>query len=100
MRALPMRVCDVSGLRALVFTEQMITGVIKNAVVNAAHGDRRLSRQRLDRAIVHAKLLVHSLEVARLQNDRRLQEDEAAPPIDASIEDIGAALRRTIQEHA
>lgn len=84
------------GLRALVYTEQMITGVITNAVVNAAHGDSRLSRQRLDRAIVHAKLLVHSLELAKLENDRCQREDEAAPPIDASIEDIGAALRAVL----
>ena len=79
---------------------QMITGVITNSVVNAAHGDHRLSRQRLDRAIVHAKLLVHSLELAQLQNDRCQQEDEVAPSIDASIDDICAALRKSIQEQA
>lgn len=90
----------MSGLRALVFVEQMITGVITNAVVNAAHGDPRLSGQRLARAIVHAKLLVHSLEVARLENARRQQEDEIAPPIDATIEDIGAALFRNLREQA
>lgn len=68
----------MTGLRALLQVERMIAPVIANAVFNAAHGHPGLSRQRLARAIVHTKLLLHSLEVAQLENDRLEREEEAA----------------------
>lgn len=55
-----------------------IVPIIKGSVIRAAHGEPPLRMQRLDRAIVHAQLLLDELKSAKLVLERIEREGHAA----------------------
>jgi hypothetical protein len=54
-----------------------IVPIITNSVVKAAHGEPPMRMQRLERAIVHAQLLLDELKSAKLVLDKLERENAA-----------------------